>query len=68
MKLNLLTLILLPIFYLSYSNRDEFLSKRVVPLQFRKQEAITFVKFIGKKHDLLTGIMDRLNKCFGLQV
>lgn len=47
---------------------DEFLSKQAVPPQFRKQEAIAFVKFTGKMHDLLTGIMMDLNKCFALQV
>lgn len=47
---------------------DEFLSKRAMPIHFRKQESIAFIKFTGKMHALLTEIMEELNRCYSMQV
>lgn len=37
-------------------------------VESHKQEIFAFAKFRREMHDLLTKIMESLNKCFGFQV
>lgn len=37
-------------------------------INLHKSESIAFIKFMGRLHDLLTGIMENINYCYSMQV
>lgn len=56
------------IFFLR-SNRFLFGNKALKrAVIFRKDSSIGFIKFIGRQHCMLTGIVDQLNSCYSFQV
>lgn len=50
-------------FFLSISNR-----KQVLRESRKHENSITTIKFVGRQHNFLTGIMDLLNICYSFQV
>lgn len=54
-----------------FSNRKQFLNNNNaiwMSIKFHKKESIAFIRFIGRQHDSLTEIMDKINFCYSLQV
>lgn len=54
--------------FISLSIRNHFSNKNGMETIKEKEETISFVKCVGRMHDLLTGIMDKINYCYSFQV
>lgn len=51
------------LFLILIRNRKQFML-----INIRKEDSINFVKFTGRQHSFLTGIMDQINFCYSFQV
>lgn len=48
--------------------KDKFLSMNSLLIGYNKRESISFIKFTGRQHELLTGISEKVNHCYAIQV
>lgn len=55
---------------MSFRNRKRFLNENTLKMsaKIQREDSFNTIKFIGRQHSLLTGIVDQLNYCYSFQV